>query len=306
MKLETLLNSRIGRCLLRSPRALWRGAAGLLGTGLYLFNVKGCRRDIVPLVAEGLKVRGPLAHVIAWKAAITSTMYAFDSAQLLYGSPEKIRAWNAEHNELRNVEDLARTAAEGKGVILAASYFSCFYYAMMARWPAHAEQSVPRLHLVRPAIDPLFEKLYDRVRTIGCRDFSFIEMGGKRTALDVIGALRRGDIVICMVDHIDYDMMVVPTRFFGRASCLAAGYLMLADRTGAPILPCITRYENGRFVTSFGPPIVPAECPADDRVTWLANQLNDALEQEIRRDPGSWEAWGSLKMKWHFGQEITG
>lgn len=305
MKLETILGSALGRALLKAPRPLWRAAAWTLGSFYFCIDYRGCQTGIVPLVKEALSLGSWQAYRLAWRVAVASTMYGFDSAEILYGKPEKVARQARKYSEFANVDTLQETLKEGRGVILAASFFSCFYYAMMARWPAANGAPPPRIHLVRPAVDPIFGAFYEKILALGGLDISFIVLGDKRSAIDAMSALRRGDILICMMDHIDHDMTIVPSTFFGKPSCLAAGYLLLAERTGAPIQLCTTHYERGRFVTRFGQPIRPDDCPGADCVSWMAQRLNEALEQQVQRYPDTWESWQSVHVKWHFGREIA-
>lgn len=305
IKLETILGSVFGKTLIRAPRPLWRATAWVLGSLFFCIDHRGCRTGIVPLVRDALGTGTRQSVRIAWRVAVASTMYGFDSAEILFGNPATVAERARGRSEFANVDLLQRTLAEGRGVILAASFFSCFYYAMLARWPRADGAAAPRVHLVRPAVDPTFQALYEKILAFGGLDLSFIVLGDKRSALDAMSALRRGEIVICMMDHIDHDMAVVPGTFFGKPSCLAAGYLLLAERTGAPIQLCTTHYAGGRFVTTFGQPIRPADCPGDDRVTWMGERLNDDLERQVHRYPESWDAWQSVHVKWHFGREIA-
>ncbi|NRR30445.1 lysophospholipid acyltransferase family protein [Oxalobacteraceae bacterium] len=294
------------RLLFRLPRPLCHAVAYAVGTASYLVDRHGCRSEITPLVRAALHTGRVRAGLIACGAAITSTRYGFDSGMLLAASVRQHRRWNAR-NRFAHAEHLEQAAAKGRGVILAASNFSCFYYAMMTPFERDSSDAALRMTLVRPklaAIDPLFTELCDKVLAVSGRSFDFIETGGKRAALDFIGALRQRRTVVCMVDFISDDTLAVPASFFGRPACLPGGYLLMAERTGAPVVPCTTRFVGGRFVTTFGAPIDPADCPDEDRISWMAQRLNAALEAEITPAPAGWGAWGSLKLKWELGEQI--
>lgn len=305
IKLGTILGSAVGKTLIRAPRPLWRATAWALGSFYFCIDHHSCRTGIVPLVREALSLRKWHAYRLAWRVAVASTMYGFDSAEILFGNPGKVAGHAHRYSEFANFDVLQETLAEGRGVILAASFFSCFYYALMTKWPTAGAAARPRIHLARPAVDATFQALYEKIVALGGLDISFIVLGDKRSAIDAMSALRRGDVVICMMDRIDHDMALVPSTFFGKPSCLAAGYLLLAERTGAPIQLCTTHYERGRFVTTFGQPIRPAACHGDDCVTWMAERLNEALEQQVQRYPDTWDSWDSVHVKWHFGREIA-
>jgi lauroyl/myristoyl acyltransferase len=308
MSLITFTHSAAGRIFFRQPRALCYLAARMYGLYLYLSNRGGARADIVALVRKALGVGALRAHCIACQASVTSAKCFFDSAMLMYGATDALREWN-RGNRFEGLEHFNAAAAAGRGVILAASNFACFYYAMMTSLPPAMSTNGATFALVRPrldAIDPQFDSLCAKIAEVSGRTFSYIETGGQRAALDFIGTLRAGGVVICMVDYIDADTLAVPSSFFGQPSCLPGGYLMIAERTGAPIVSCHTRYENGQFVTRFGRPVDPARCPDDEPMLWLAQSINAELEQQVRAAPGQWAAWGSVRMKWDLGQQIAG
>jgi lauroyl/myristoyl acyltransferase len=294
------------RLLFRMPRPICHALAALLGTGAYLVNHRGCRSEITPLVRAALRTGPVRAAMVAWGAAITSTRYGFDSGILLAAPVDQHRRWNT-HNCFAHPGHLGQAAAKGRGVILAASNFSCFYYAMMTPFQDRSLDAALQMTLVRPklaSLDPLFTALCDKVLAVSGRKFDFIETGGKRAALDFLGALRQRRTVVCMVDFISDDTLAVPAEFFGRPACIPGGYLLMADRTGAPVVPCTTRFLDGHFVTTFGAPIDPDDCPDEDRIGWMASRLSAALEAEITPAPARWGAWGSVKLKWELGEQI--
>ncbi|WP_028445762.1 lysophospholipid acyltransferase family protein [Chitinimonas koreensis] len=308
MNLTSVLRSGFGRRLSALPIRLYRGIGWAVGSAHYLADASDCRSDILPLIRDALGVGFWRGHAIAWRAVVTSTLYAFDSAYLLHAPARRLERLNASRNRCVGEDRLAAAMAHGRGVVLAASNFSCFYYGMMAPLAGAAQAEASQFTLVRPPVDsadPLFDALYRRTLAIGGRPFQFIETGDRRAALDFLLALRRNRVVVCMVDYVDADLMMVPAPFFGRPSCLAAGALMMADKTGSPVLTCTTRYVGGGFETRFGEPIDPADCPHEDRVSWLADRLNAALEQDIVEAPGKWGAWGSLRAKWYYGEQIA-
>lgn len=308
MSLQAFTESSAGRLLFRQPRWLNYCAARAYGLYLYAFDRGGARRQIVPLVRQALGTGRLRAHRVAIEASMTSAKCFFDSAMLMYGAPERLRDWN-RGNRFEGLQHFNAAAANGRGMILAASNFACFYYAMMTMLPPAMRTNGSPFTLVRPrldGVDPLFVRLCDKIAEVSGRTYDFIETGGQRAAIDFIATLKAQGVVICMVDYIDADTLTVPATFFGQPSGLPAGYLMIAERTGAPIVPCHTRYEDGQFVTRFGAPIDPAHCPAgEEAVVWLAGVLNGELEREVRRKPGQWAAWGSLQMKWDLGQQIA-
>ncbi|RQP22227.1 LpxL/LpxP family acyltransferase [Piscinibacter terrae] len=288
------------------PQALQRLAAKLAGLACFMADSRACRSAVVPLVRDALGVSSWRAHVIAAQACINSFEYAIDSATILAGNPRTVERINQSKNRVEGLANLEAAAARGKGVFVTASMFSCFYYAMMCRWPAFSNGTeTPRFHIVIPRRDKLLLSICERVAQFGERCHDFIPMDSPRAGLDVLNAIRSGGVVVCMIDNIPANAAVVPVDFFGRPACMPAGYLMIAAKYGVPIVNCTTTCRGGVFETRFEEPISADASPADaDALPWLAERVHASLERCVRANPGGWHSWDSLAVKWGVGQSL--
>jgi phosphatidylinositol dimannoside acyltransferase len=117
------------------------------------------------------------------------------------------------------------------------------------------------------------------------------ELFGELTA-----TLRRNELVFLVVDR-DPGGTGLPTEFFGQKTPLPTGPVLLALRTGAPILPAyVSRRYDGRLDGIVGTP-VSFHRTGDRRadVAEITRLVTARLEYHIGRYP---EQWTVLQRVW--------
>ena len=110
--------------------------------------------------------------------------------------------------------------------------------------------------------------------------FAFVEM---------IQTLRRNELLAMLVDR-PYAGTGAPVRLFGHATEFSTAPALLAQHTGAAVLPAfVLRQPGGRYI-SVADPIVPMPATADPRADLAANtqRLATAFESIIRQHPAQW------------------
>lgn len=110
--------------------------------------------------------------------------------------------------------------------------------------------------------------------------FAFVEM---------IQTLRRNELVAMLVDR-PYAGTGTPVRLFGRDTEFSTAPALLAQHTGAAVLPAfVLRQPSGRYV-SLAEPIIPMPATADPRADLAANtqRIATAFETVIRQHPAQW------------------
>lgn len=130
-------------------------------------------------------------------------------------------------------------------------------------------------HIKNPELDRLM--LHARTRFGGSELYSRDD-GIK----PVIRALRKGTPFYYLPD-MDFgrkDAVFVP--FFGVPAATITGLSRLAKATGAVVLPCITRWQDGHYVTRFYPAW--EAFPSDDVVA-DTRRMNAFIEDRIREMP---------------------
>ena len=110
--------------------------------------------------------------------------------------------------------------------------------------------------------------------------FAFVEM---------IQTLRRNELLAMLVDR-PYAGTGAPVRLFGHATAFSTAPALLAQHTGAAVLPAfVLRQPGGRYV-SVAEPVIPMPATTDRRADLAANtqRVATAFESIIRRHPTQW------------------
>ena len=110
--------------------------------------------------------------------------------------------------------------------------------------------------------------------------FAFVEM---------IQTLRRNELVAMLVDR-PYAGTGAPVRFFGHETEFSTAPALLAQHTGAAVLPAfVIRQTSGRYV-SLAEPIIAMGTTTDPRADLAANtqRVATAFEGIIRQHPAQW------------------
>lgn len=108
-----------------------------------------------------------------------------------------------------------------------------------------------------------------------------------RATSAVLRALRKGHVVGLLVDQ-DTRGAGIPVPFFGRPARTPTGPAVLADRTGAPIVPmAIHRLPDDTHLVTVRPQIRPAGRTPED-VEQTTRLYTAELERFIRKTPSQW------------------
>ncbi|MEK6636532.1 MAG: hypothetical protein AABY88_00460 [Pseudomonadota bacterium] len=244
----------------------------------------------------------PFALLMTARQNCRAVRYLLDGLRFSASSDAQILRQLA--NDRGNSEEVMARLRQRKGVILAASFFACFQHVLLIGL-LRAKENNARLIVVRPAEDPHFEKFRIRAERIANYPLEVIELNGINSALKMRNALINGAIVVCMMDNIIEGASLVPTLMFGRASCLIAGYLILAHRLQIPIYLCYGRHSCGKIALVLKGPIEGNTASSlVEGLQYLANSLNRLLEIEIKAGPHLWDGWNALRQKWIIGSQL--
>lgn len=107
--------------------------------------------------------------------------------------------------------------------------------------------------------------------------------GSPFPSLEIMAALRRGELVAMLVDRWGRADGVT-AEFFGRDHLFPRGPFVLSRATGAPIVPAFVVSEGNAYRGVVDQPFVVDE-PGDEP---YARRVSDALERMIRRYPDQW------------------
>jgi len=174
-----------------------------------------------------------------------------------------------------------RALARGNGLIFLTGHLGCWEldgaYVASLGYPLHV--------IAKPLRDSRLDRLLVETRQrTGVRNIA----RGQNTR-DILRALRRKEAVAILIDQ-DTKVDGVFVDFFGRPAYTPSGAVVLAMRTGAPIVPItIHREPDDSHHVQVDPEITLVEtgnAQQDRRAN--TQRCMDALERRIREHPSQW------------------
>lgn len=234
-------------------------------------------------------VRRHLARVVGRDAATTRRARAMFAsygrywAEIFWVRPRRTAAILA-HTRVDNVERLLDAAASGKGIVLALPH--------MGNWEAAGvvadDLGVPVLAAAEALPNRRIVDWFRELRAqLGIE--VVIPTGDRGATRALTRRLEEGGTVALVADR-DIGNRGVPVELFGEVTTMPAGPAVLADRTGATLLPVGCYFNAGRghrFVIE--EPIVLPDLPEREaRIASATQAFAAAVERIVRRAPEQW------------------
>jgi KDO2-lipid IV(A) lauroyltransferase len=173
--------------------------------------------------------------------------------------------------------------AKGKGVL--------FMTAHLGNWElsafAHALFGNPMHVMVRPLDNPWLDRLVEAYRT-SCGNRTIRKQDSAR---HVFQLLRRNEAVGILVDQNTAGEDGVFVDFFGVKASATAGFVKIAMRTGAAVIPGFAFWvpAEKRYVLHFYPPLeMSPGAGGQAAVEANTQKCQDFLERVIREHPDQW------------------
>jgi KDO2-lipid IV(A) lauroyltransferase len=190
--------------------------------------------------------------------------------------------------EAEGAEAWRELAASGRGFIMVTAHLGAWEVGSML--PASREGR--RIHVVREAeTDPRAQRFIEGlIRSCGGDLYTTHFAEDPRLGVDLLDALRQGEIVALQGDRPRAGGRTVETRLFDRPFALPVGLAALARAAGVPIVPVFVFREGRlRYRCVLRPAIEVAQ--STDRQRDLGEALGRFaadLETAIRREPHQW------------------
>lgn len=213
--------------------------------------------------------------------------YWMESFRLPSWSPERIES-GFEPKDLHHLTD---GLAAGKGVVLALPHLA--NWDLAKAWVTTKLQT--RFTTVAERLKP--ETLYDRF--VAYREGLGMEVlphsGG--TAFGTLARRLREGGLVCLVADRDLSASGVEVDFFGATARMPAGPALLAQQTGALLLPVTLWYDESPVMRGrIHPPIqVPGSGTRAERTSVMTQALADVFATGIADHP---EDWHMLQRLW--------
>ena len=198
----------------------------------------------------------------------------------------KLRTAEDAHRTVRfeGREMVMDTLAEGRGALFLTGHFGAWE---LSPYCLRLTGSPPVNFLVRRIDNPRVEALADRYRTL-CGNRTIDK---SKAARPVLAALARGEMVGILADLNTLEHEGVFVNFFGVPASTTAGLAVIALKTGAPVIPVHTRWDEKerRYVQTFEPELELIRTGSRDEDVLSNTQAFTAIiERWIREDPDQW------------------
>ncbi len=207
-------------------------------------------------------------------------MFVFDKPHIL-----------REQVEITGRENLDKAKALGRGVILVSAHFGNFPLLLGKL----AVEGYKAGGIMRPMHDAKVEKIFlEKRERFGVK--TIYSQPRNECVNNTIAALRNNELVFIPIDQ-NFGTGGVFVNFFGEKAATATGPVILAQRTGAAIVPCFIIRQPGdkhKIIFEAELELIEGKGPQD---TILVNiqRLTGIIESYIRRYPAE---WGWIHRRW--------
>jgi lauroyl/myristoyl acyltransferase len=179
---------------------------------------------------------------------------------------------------IQHLHFLEESSAKGRGVILVTGHIGNWELGALFFGRLGFKINVVTIPEGKERIDSIrgAYRMRQDIRTI-------VVDGSPFSSLEIVAALRRGEIVAMLVDRWE-GADGVPAKFFGADHFFPRGPFALSRATGAPILPAFIVRDGSAYRGVVDPPFFMEE-PEDEPG---ARRLSESLERMIRACPDQW------------------
>jgi len=186
---------------------------------------------------------------------------------------------------------LDQALAQNKGVIIITAHFGNFCLMMMEL----AQLGYKTNCIIRKPRDPaVAEAIYENMTRVGVKPIYSIP--APRSVQQSLKALRQNEILFVLLDQNFGSSGGVYVNFFGRQAATATGPIVMANRTGAPILMVFTIRDKDRYRIIIDPPFdIERKDNEEEMVHSNVQKITNIIEKYIRLYPTE---WGWMHRRW--------
>ncbi len=251
-----------------------------LALGLLWFDVLRIRRRVA---IENVRIGYPQLSKREATSLARKSLINMGRTIVEYGLISFYQASFAPRNfTFEGEENLKAALAEGKGVIMLTLHLGNGDLAV-----AELSRVGYPMHLISKEFTTkwLNDLWFGMRERLGTR---FI--GARRSSFDILKALKKNEIVIFVLDQFMGPPLGVRTQFFGKETGTAMGCAIMAERTGAPVVPTYTyRRPDGSPVIVFEKAIPYLDNgPREENIATMTQKYTDKIESIVRLHPDQW------------------
>ncbi|TKJ16665.1 phosphatidylinositol mannoside acyltransferase [Blastococcus sp. CCUG 61487] len=192
---------------------------------------------------------------------------------------------------LPGLEHIVRAREQGRGVVVALPH--------SGNWDAAGAWFVDWLGgpfmTVAERLKPesLYRRFLEYRETLGFRVVPLT--GGERPSSEVLRDWLADGGVACLLVDRNFGAGGLPVEFFGRPATMPSGAALLAERTGAALVPAVCQFSDAGWLVTVHPEIpVRGEGRLKDRVATAMQGVADAFAATIATQPEDWHMLGRI------------
>jgi KDO2-lipid IV(A) lauroyltransferase len=196
--------------------------------------------------------------------------------------------------EAQDLKHMDSALAKGKGVVVLVPHLG--NWELLGSWLVL--HGYPLNAVGAPVYDRRLNDMVVKARnSVGYKNIA----RGKATR-DILRALRRGEMVAILMDQ-DTRVGGVFVDFFGRKAHTPVGPIVLAQKTGASIVPIFIhmRRNNSHVIECMEEIVLESSGDPESDTLVNAQKCNDIYEEVIRRYPTQW-VW--MHERWKKGEAV--
>jgi len=185
---------------------------------------------------------------------------------------------------IKNQEVLDKALEAGKGVILVSAHFGNFPL-MLVKLSLEGYKTAA---IMRPLKETRVEEIFELERSK--MDIETILSIPRRACVEgAIRSLRNNRALLIPLDQ-NFGTSGIFVNFFGTKAATATGPVVLAQRTGAAIIPCFIVRQKDDTHDIFFEPAIKLEKGKNEQesITQNIQKITDIIEFYIRKYPSQW------------------
>ncbi len=218
--------------------------------------------------------------------------------ELLYYSryPDRVQ----QTFSIKGKEHLDRALANGKGVILVTAHFGNFPLMMLDFAQMGYKVNVIMRRARDKKVADIILKIMNRVNV-----HTIYTHPRRGCVLESLKVLRNNELLFVLMDQHFGSEGGVMVEFFHRKAATAPGAVVIANRTGSPVLPvfCVRQKDSHQEII-LEPEIFFEKCEKDeDTIQVNVSRLTRIIEKFIRMYP---HEWGWMHRRWKKEQDPVG
>jgi len=270
------------------PEPLARGAFDRAGRWAAGRDGKGVRQLRANLrVATGGRLDEKELDALTTRALRSYARYWQEAFRLPTLSSARIVA----DTEVVGGEVLEKLRAEGRGAVMALPHSGNWDAAgvWLVDWLGGPFMTVAE----RLKPESLYRRFLEYRESLGMRVLPLT--GGQRPSSTVLREWLADGGASCLLVDRDLGTGGVPVTFFGRTATMPAGPALLADQTGAALIPVVCRFDGDGWRLVVHPEVrLDPELRLRDRVAAAMQDVASAFQTSIAEKPEDWHMLGRI------------